>query len=714
MKINFFVLLLCSWFLSIGNAYAGESFDFRFKIWKNSVSPANYLGEYTGHADDAGNYAISTPMPHQLCPGDQLIIRNYTSREGLAHSFDGGSDPLSRKATIGLSCATGHGHPVSILADICPGGGCHDLYPNPDPVSFSSWNWGADISITIPPYACSSTNLLIGTTIMGSPTPPFGCGPRWFYIPINLAPTTSIPSQSICPGDVVNLSLDPDFTYNWSPSNPDGTSPTSTQTYTVDVTHTATGCTQTKNVLITVNNPDIDPFADNETLCFDDAGFTLTEDWFWGLSGSSTYPMKLVVNGVLIADEDPSPDIMNFPLTINGDNYGAGTVTVEYTYHNFQEGITCTKTYNITIHPEIIIDMNNIYGFCDGNFEPICVLPPLTAQIGVSYQWTKVGELIVYGTGPCFTPTSYGNYCVTATDAFGCKKTHCFEVVESGIGIPYPKSISFCSLTDAPPTYIGWPTDPFGPVPYSFSWTYTDESGTTVSVSPPTVLYQVPYMGPGVYTATATSMGCSETFEIHVIDQLEVFTNHSYANFSTAPLFAGQATCQPFISLAGGVDFWTVVDQFGNSIPTTPHLGGIRFPYTPGVLYQITLRREVARDCKVYINRFSWMDDPSRNRNRNNSSSKISNTSNNTGLNSSINVTAYPNPTTGQITIQLQNATQPSSFIQVSNTLGQVVLQKEVKEASTIQLDLSKETTGIYMVRVLNGDQEQTIKITKD
>ncbi|BDS14570.1 T9SS type A sorting domain-containing protein [Aureispira anguillae] len=699
MKINFFVLLLCSWFLSIGTTSAQTVVDFKFRIWKNSVTPGNYLGEYTGYTDGTSEYDVSDPLSGQICPGDQLIIKNLTAKDGLQLSFNGGSE----KATLALSCTIGYSQPISLLADVCTSG-CHAI-----PLHFPNWNWGADLTLTIPPYDCASTNLVISTGIIGNTTPPNNCGPRWIFIPMNLAPTTSIPNQAICPGDVVSLSLDPDFTYNWHTSNPDGTSPSSTQSYTVDITHIASGCTQTKTFTIQVSNPDADPFS-NLTLCYNES-LLFTENDFDNLFVGNTTPLKLIFNGTVVFEEGGS----NADHIIDAMTYGAGVINVEYVYYNSTTGLTCTKNYTITIHPEIIIDMEDSYGFCDGNFDPICVLPPLTAQIGVTYQWTKAGELGILSTSSCFTPTEYGSYCVTATDAFGCKRTHCFTVYETGVGIPSPKSISFCSLTDNPPAYIGWPSDPFGAVAYGFSWTYTDLDGTTVTIPNTGVLYQVPYLGPGTYTAVVVTPGCSETFTITVVDELQIFNNHSFANFTFTPLMAGQVSCQPLISLLGGVDSWTVTDQFGTTIPTIPYLGGIRFNYTLGIEYQVTLRREVAQDCKVYINQFNWLDAPNRHT-KGNTSKRLNDLSNNNvnGISESTTIQAFPNPTTGMVNIRLSDIGTTTSSIQVINAVGKIVVQKEITGQSTIELDLKKEASGVYMVRVIYGDQELTTKIIKD
>ena len=73
-------------------------------------------------------------------------------------------------------------------------------------------------------------------------------------------------------------------------------------------------------------------------------------------------------------------------------------------------------------------------------------------------------------------------------------------------------------------------------------------------------------------------------------------------------------------------------------------------------------------------------------------------------------ITAYPNPTTGNVNIVAQGM----SHITVLNTLGQMVYDANV-EGNMTSLDMSQYQAGIYMVRVTseNGESVKRISVVK-
>lgn len=76
MKTSIFLAFFCSFFLFTGTTIGQPDFLLKFKVWKNSASAANYLGEYhfnAGHPQNFGN-SIPLSLAEQLCPGDRLIL----------------------------------------------------------------------------------------------------------------------------------------------------------------------------------------------------------------------------------------------------------------------------------------------------------------------------------------------------------------------------------------------------------------------------------------------------------------------------------------------------------------------------------------------------------------------------------------------------------------------------------------------------------------
>ena len=699
MKTPFIALLLCFAFLGASPLSAQIDVDFSFQFSKGALS----LGTRSGSTTGASPYTTTAPITTQLCPGDQLTIKNFSYLNGNQLNYDGAV--AAYRGQFGLSSSTGTGVPMQILGDICVSNSS-GFYSGCTTTSnhIPSWGWGTTITLTIPNYNSTTGNvyLVLSKGIMGYTTTNHGCGQRYIFVPISLAPSTSISNQTICPGDAVSIPTTSGFTYsNWSPSNPNVDAPTTTTTYTVDITHTATGCTQTEQFTINVNNPE-NELLTIDKLCYNQ-GYAITENAFWDLYGSSTWPKQISVNGTVIAD-DGTMGATNLPHVIDAITYGAGTVTIEYEYYAGGSS-TCTKVYEIEILPEIVVNVQNVYSFCNSNFQPICATTSGIAQSGVAYQWSYGTGTNVVATGVCFTPTAYGTYWLTAFDKNGCLVKRRFTVLDPGVGIKHPANITFCSLTQRSPGYIGWVSDPFGPILYSFAWTYTNTAGVTTPIVNTGAQYQVPYLGPGVYTAVVNANGCTETISITVTDLLQTYNNHSNAAFSFTPLGGNEVSCQPTLSMFGVTDVWTVTDQWGNTVAKSNYLNGIKFSYATGVEYTVKLTRYAYKACQVFTNEFKWEDNTRKATVRKRSSN------NDLDLTEASTITVFPNPTTGTVKVSLPNTN--NSTIEVFNALGQVVLQKTAQDQDVIELDLSNYNSGIYMIQVINGEEKYIEKVVK-
>lgn len=82
-----------------------------------------------------------------------------------------------------------------------------------------------------------------------------------------------------------------------------------------------------------------------------------------------------------------------------------------------------------------------------------------------------------------------------------------------------------------------------------------------------------------------------------------------------------------------------------------------------------------------------------------------------TGLNK--NVSILPNPTNGDVFVALALIEASNVSINVTNTLGQVIEQREVRNAQfeNLTIDLSKFNNGIYFVTVSNGSEKMVKRI---
>jgi hypothetical protein len=82
------------------------------------------------------------------------------------------------------------------------------------------------------------------------------------------------------------------------------------------------------------------------------------------------------------------------------------------------------------------------------------------------------------------------------------------------------------------------------------------------------------------------------------------------------------------------------------------------------------------------------------------------------GLITAGNVTVFPNPVADKVTIRIKDL-QGSAAIRVFDMYGRMVMQQNSGQPLT-QLDVSKLSSGIYMIRVLNGGKESVLKIVKE
>jgi hypothetical protein len=77
----------------------------------------------------------------------------------------------------------------------------------------------------------------------------------------------------------------------------------------------------------------------------------------------------------------------------------------------------------------------------------------------------------------------------------------------------------------------------------------------------------------------------------------------------------------------------------------------------------------------------------------------------------------YPNPTNGQVKLELGTSVAGSADILVSNALGQEILRKTVRasDGKTIVLDLNGNAAGLYLIKVITPDVAfgQKVMLTK-
>ena len=80
-------------------------------------------------------------------------------------------------------------------------------------------------------------------------------------------------------------------------------------------------------------------------------------------------------------------------------------------------------------------------------------------------------------------------------------------------------------------------------------------------------------------------------------------------------------------------------------------------------------------------------------------------------------INIYPNPTSGLINISFYSNVDNSILIQCFNSLGQTALEQKIGVNLGLvnsTLDIGSLATGVYIIRVQNGDNPQSFKIIKN
>ena len=73
----------------------------------------------------------------------------------------------------------------------------------------------------------------------------------------------------------------------------------------------------------------------------------------------------------------------------------------------------------------------------------------------------------------------------------------------------------------------------------------------------------------------------------------------------------------------------------------------------------------------------------------------------------------FPNPTKETIKISTSLCALTNSYT-IANSLGQIILQKEVSAATDLNIDTSSLSNGIYFITVAKENEKKTLRFIKD
>lgn len=289
-------------------------------------------------------------------------------------------------------------------------GACDQIGISPAASTTYSWSptTGLSSSTVSNPTACPTTTT---TYVLTSTLTTTGCTEMdTVVVTVNTPPTAFAGNDTaVCEGQcaTIGAGTTTGLSYTWSPSTDLSSStisdpvscPTATRTYTLLVTETATGCSDTDAVMITLNaNPIINAGPDTsicEGTCVQIGAAAIPNmSCIW--SPSSGLSSTTVSNPTAC----PTADICYSVICTNT-----------------QTGCNSSDTICITLNPVPTVDAGMDIEICEGDTTNLMG----TASAGASVAWTPVAGLAdPTSLTTAAYPTSDQAYILTATDPAGC------------------------------------------------------------------------------------------------------------------------------------------------------------------------------------------------------------------------------------------------------------------------------------------------------
>ena len=644
-------------------------------------------------------------MPGNLT-GSSITV---TPALSTTYTVTGTNGSCSSTATVAITVQPGLTATAGSDATICPGG---NTQLNATGGTFYTWTPSAGLSsstIANPVASPALTTTYVVTVSNGS------CAANDTVVvvvapPVTLTATAS--SATICNGDPATLTATGAATYNWMPGNLNGASvtvaPTSNTTYTVTGT-SVNGCTNSATVSISVNPaPNVSSAATQNSICVGDnttllASGATTYNWMPGnLSGSSvtlspvatttytvtgsngagcsaTSTITITVNAYPVVNATAAANNICagtqtlltgtgastynwMPGNLSGSNVTV-TPTVNTTYTVIGSNGVCSDTTSITVtviaSPTVTITSTDS-SLCAGGSAT------LTAGGAIAYTWQpgniNAGSITV-------TPASSTTYTVTGISLNGCSDTATLEITVS----PYPVMTSTASssticLGDATTLAAGGAT--------TYNWMPGNLSGSNVSVSP---------TANTTYTVTGmNAAGCSGTSSVTIT------VNPLPTVFLVMP-YDTVCDVSAVIQLTGGSPAGGFYSGPGvNGTTFDPGAAGaglatITYSYT-----EITTGCTNTATHNIYVDVCSGIDPV---------------------VTQDATLNLFPNPTVGNVTLVLSDATD-KTLVEMYNNLGEIVGAWMMK-SDRLEIDMSVFPVGVYHVMVTNGNEVLNANLIK-
>ncbi|MBA3665119.1 MAG: T9SS type A sorting domain-containing protein [Bacteroidetes bacterium] len=625
-----------------------------------------------------------------------------------------------------------------------------------------SWNTGATTNVVSVSPAATTVYTVTGTS--------GGCtNTKTSTVTVNATPTVAVNSSAVCSGNSTILTASGATTYSWNTgatTNAISVSPAATTVYTV--AGTSNGCTSSNTSTVTVNaTPTV--AVNSSTICsgtnaFLTASGATSYSWNTGATtnaisvspvSNTIYTVTGTSNGcsnvktaTVTVNATPTITVNSYTICPGGSatitaagatsylwNTGSTlnplvvspTVTTVYTTTGTSTGCSSTKSSTVTIGTSLsIVTTPNVQTICAGNSAT------LSASGASTYTWNtgaNASSIVV-------TPTTNTTYNVTGSSG-ACTGSNVatVNVSASAALTTSATNVSCNGLTNGSATVT--PSGGASPYTYNYSSGATTQSASNLAA--------------GLYSVTVTtSVGCVSTKTFAITQPAALALNTTITNASCGACNGavtytanGGTPSYSYSFMPGGSSSnlcagnYTVVTSDGNGCTSAAAVNVTGSSPVNSSASSSIASCGTCADGSAAVNAtggvgpytYTWSPSGGNAATANaltpgcytvtvaDQQNCISTSTTCVGFATGIasNVipsvfNIYPNPTTGNLTIEFGFAIPRS--IEVMDVTGRLISLEKTSNA-TVQLDLNVYSNGVYYLKIKDVNGSKQFKVVK-
>ena len=372
-------------------------------------------------------------------------------------------------------------------------------------------------------------------------------------------------------------------------------------------------------------------------------------------------------------------------FTISGTPTAAGVFSYTITTTGICTQVTASGTINVNSAPTATFT-KTMASSCGGGADGTITVTPTSGVAPFDYSWTGPGGFTA--ATAALTSLATGDYDVIISDAASvCTKTIPAITIWQALPPTVTNNGSISASCSATGVIILYGTNGVAPFTYSVDGTNYQASNTFNNLSPAT------------YTGYVKDLrGCISTKTIVVGAAAPISVTASATTASSC----GSSNGKIQLFRTGGISPYTY-SLDGITYQTSPLFTGL----TPG------LYRGYVKDSKDCVGTLSnIMVGPSCPGPMVPGNAKV-NTVNITGNNILL-LEVYPNPSAAEFTLVLKNSSKEKVTITVTDVAGRKVLEASTTTGKQPFRFGNNFKPGMYIVKVVQGDKKQTIRLTKE